>query len=246
MRLFSKARKNAAFALAASLLIPLSSVVNPAFTTAAMAQDEVFGPPNMLKSFPTPFSSSPKASASEGDDEPMEPLSMSGRRTLASRLRLGDRVMPPRLYLPGRLVLGRSEEFIVKGKPGAWAAIAMADKNAGAKDIAGHKIRLGSDRKLVALGKISDGGIGQLFVETPVQGDMIGQNFYFEGVVWSKDDFSDAEICQTVSPEQTEGADNGVLVAAENEVKRGVKFSTAPAIPPSQRTHAGSLDSNKP
>lgn len=239
MRLFSKASRHAAMALAISLLVPV-------FATSARAEGEVFGPPNMLKTLPTPFTRGSQQIASANNEPITEPISISGRRTLASRLRLSDRLVPPRLYLPGRMILGRSEEFIVKGKPGAWAAIAMADKNSGAKDIAGHKIRLGPDRKLVSLVRIGEGGIGQMFVETPVQGDMIGQNFFFEAVVWSKDDFSDAEVCQTISPEQTEGADNGVLVAAEAEVKKGVKFGTTTALPPSQHSIPGSLDSNKP
>jgi len=239
MRSIFKASRGALVAVAFSLLLP-------ALAGPALAYDEVFGPPNMLKTFPTPFSSSPRALAS-GEDQPMsEPISLGGRRTLASRLRLSDRLIPPRMFLPGRMILGRSEEFIIKGKPGSWAAIAMADKNTGAKDIAGHKIRLGPDRKLVSLVRIGESGIAQMFVETPVQGDMIGQNFYFEGVVWSKDDFSDAEVCQTVSPEQQEGADNGVLVSAENEVKKGLKFGAATSLPPSQNSPAGSLDSNKP
>lgn len=238
MRLFSKASRQAVLALLFSLLLP-------ACAFPALAEDEVFGPPNMLKTFPTPFSSAPRATVSENDKPITQPISI-GRRTLASRLKLTDRLVPARVYLPGRMVLGRSEEFIVKGKAGSWAAIAMADKNTGAKDIAGHKIRLGPDRKLVSLVRLGESGIGQMFVETPVQGDMIGQNFYFEAVVWSKDDFSDAEVAETVSPEQTEGADNGVLVAAEAEVKKGLKFGTANVVPPSQHSIPGSLDSNKP
>ncbi len=223
----------------------LFSLLLPAYASPALAEGEVFGPPNMLKTFPTPFSSAPRAPVAENEQPITEPISI-GRRTLASRLKLTDRLVPARVYLPGRMILGRSEEFIIKGKPGAWAAIAMADKNTGAKDIAGHKIRLGPDRKLVSLVRIGESGIGQMFIETPVQGDMIGQNFYFEAVIWSKDDFSDAEVAQTISPEQTEGADNGVLVAAEAEVKKGLKFGTATVVPPSQHSIPGSLDSNKP
>ena len=238
MRLFSKAERQAVMALVFSLLLP--------WATPASADDEVFGPPNMLKTVPTPFSTGPRSTASQNEDPITEPISISGRRTLASRLKLTDRLVPPRVFLPGRMILGRSEEFIVKGKPGAWAALAMADKNSGAKAIAGHNIRLGPDRKLVSLVRIGESGIGQMFIETPVQGDMIGQNFYFEAVIWSKDDFSDAEVAQTVSPEQTVGADNGVLVAAEAEVKKGLKFGTTTALPPSQHSIPGSLDSNKP
>ena len=241
--MFSKASRYAAKILAMSLAV---SLLVPTMGAPALAQDEVFGPPNMLKTFPTPFSSAPRPAASASEEPETEPISIPGRRSLASRLRLSERSAPPRIFLPGRMILGRAEEFIVKGKAGSWAAVAMADKNTGAKDIAGHKIRLGADRKLVSLVRIGESGIGQMFIETPVQGDMIGSNFYFEAVVWSKDDFSDAEVCQTVSPEQTVGADNGVLVAAEAEVKRGLKFGTASSVPPSQHTPAGSIDSNKP
>lgn len=233
MRLFAKTTKHALMALVFCLCAP------------ALAEDEVMGPPNMLKTVPTPFSSAPKAAGVESPEEIIEAISPT-RRTLAGRLRLTEKTFPPRLFLPGRMVLGRSEEFAVKGKPGHWVAIAMADKNAGAKDIAGHKVRLGPDRKLVALARIPETGVTTVFIETPVQGDMIGQNFYFEAVTWSKDNFSDLEVAETVSPELVEGADNGVLVSAEPNAKRGLKFGANTALPPSQHAPAGTLDSGKP
>lgn len=236
MRLFSKISGQAAISIA----LIAATLQAPAF-----ADDEIFGPPNMLKTQPTPFSSGPIAPAS-GFGRSSEPISFGGRRSLASRLKLSENSVSPRMYLPGRLVLGRAEEFIVKGKPGAWVAVAMADKNTGAKDIAGHKIRLGSDRKLVSLVRIGDTGIAQMFIETPVQGDMIGSPFFFEAAIWTKDDFSDVEIAETVTPEKSEGADNGVIVSAEFEVKKGVKFGTQQVLPPSQHSLPGSLDSNKP
>lgn len=199
----------------------------------------------MLKTIPTPFSSAPKAIGQENPEDIIEAISPT-RRTLAGRLRLTENAIPPRLFLPGRMILGRSEEFVVKGKPGFWVAIAMADKNSGAKDIAGKKVRLGPDRKLVSLARIPENGVTTLYIETPVQGDMIGQSFYFEAATWSKDNFSDLELAETVSPELVEGADNGVLVSAEANAKRGVKFGANTALPMSQSSPAGTLDSGKP
>ncbi|MFX5656415.1 hypothetical protein ABTE24_19780, partial [Acinetobacter baumannii] len=82
--------------------------------------------------------------------------------------------------------LGKVAEFTVKGKPGQWVALAMADKDSGAKPVFGHKLRLGSDRKLVAVAKIPENSdVVKLLVETPIQGDLVGSNLYFEAALWS-------------------------------------------------------------
>jgi hypothetical protein len=129
------------------------------------------------------------------------------------------------LYIPGRMVIGQTDEFIVKGRPGQWAALAMADKNKGAKPIYGREIHLGSDRKLVSLGQIPEGGVLSLVIDTPIQGDMIGQQFYFEAVVWSKPDFSDLEVATPVPSESAAPIGeypNGVVVAGEIVKKKGI------------------------
>jgi hypothetical protein len=54
---------------------------------------------------------------------------------------------------------------------------------------------------------------------------MIGQQFYFEAVVWSKPDFSDMEVAAPV-PSETATATgeypNGVMVAGEIVKKKGI------------------------
>jgi hypothetical protein len=86
------------------------------------------------------------------------------------------------------MLLGQTSRFTVKAKPGMIVAIAMADRDKGAKPIAGHDLRLGSDRKVVAISKIPDTGVAEIFVETPIEGDLIGQYLFFEAAVWSKAD----------------------------------------------------------
>src|SRR5262249_8379515 len=127
---------------------------------------------------------------------------------------LSDRLIQSKLYLPGRLVIGRTAEFTIKGRPGYFVALAMADKDSGAKPVYGRSLRLGPDRKLVSLGRIPEDGILHLVIDTPVEGDLIGLPLFFEAAIWSKPDFSDLEIASPVTSEGQVGVKNGVIVAA--------------------------------
>ncbi len=174
----------------------------------------------------------------------MTPINLSGSTN--RRLSLSQRLVPSRLYLPGRMVLGRSCEFTIKAKPKSWVAIAMADKNSGANPIMGHKIKLGADRKLVALGEIPESGVLNLFVETPIQGDLVGSCLYFEAAIWSKPDCSDVEFAAAVPSEgQGKENENGVLIAAESDQKKGIKIVPNSAImSPLMQKAGSSLGSN--
>lgn len=230
-------------------LIIIATVTAALLQLPSFGAEELYGPPNLLKTMKTPFGSGP----AESEEQPvsdMAPIGISTgsplRRSLAQRL-----VPSSRLYLPGRLILGKSAEFTIKGKPGNWTAIAMADKNSGAKPIQGHNIKLGSDRKVVALGQIPENGVLSLYVETPIQGDMIGQSFYFEAAIWSKPDFSDVEIASVVASEVHGKDENGVLIAADSEHKKGIKIVPGSSISsPLMQSVAGSgslgLNTGKP
>lgn len=86
------------------------------FAGSAFAVDKDFiGPINLLKTMPTPFGS-PQSSTQAEDT--LAPVSL--RPSLSNRL--ASRLVPARLYLPGRMVIGQTEEFIIKGKPGQWVA----------------------------------------------------------------------------------------------------------------------------
>jgi len=191
----------------------------------------------------------PMAGAIEapGDDKQIKPIAIG---SLSSRLKsnsLSDRLMSTKIFLPEHMVLGKSAEFTIKGKPGAIVALAMADKDTGAQPIYGHKLRLGSDRKVVAIGTIDVGGSLNLSVITPIQGDLVGQYLYFEAAVWTKPDYSDLSIASPVSLSE-EKTVNGVLVLEAVEQKKHLKFLPTPTVAPPMRSSTSpiQLDSGQP
>lgn len=194
-----------------------------------------------LKLTKTPFNTSGKEEESTETKSQFSSMKLStgGGRTL------GHKILAARLYMPGRLVIGKPTEFTVKGKPGYWTAVAMADRDTGAKPIYGHNLRLGPDRKVIALGKIPDSGVIAFKYFAPAEGDLIGQSLYFEAVIWPEGKLEAMEMAQTVSSELTEKG-NGILVTAELEKKKGIKLVPDSAIPPSMRSSgAHTLDSGK-
>jgi hypothetical protein len=185
-----------------------------------------------LKTLKTPFSTSESESPEAKADDPMSNLKLTSEQADLSqprRLNFGRRLVPSQLFLPGRMILGKMAEFTIKGKPGSWAALAMADKDTGAKPILGHKIRLGPDRKVVAAGQIPESGLLSLDIGTPIEGDLIGEHLYFEAALWSKPDMSDLEIAAVVPSESQPDALNGVQIAADtsDKKKRGIRIVPA-------------------
>lgn len=205
------------------------------------ASAETFGPIDLLKTMPTPFGTSNTEEKKSKIVDENEPIGISHSEHSLSR-RLSDRVAGPRLYLPGSMVLGAVAEFTIKGKPGKWVALAMADKNAGAKPVLGHTLRLGPDRRLVAIAQIPEGGVGQLLVETPIEGDLVGGHLYFEAAVWTDKDMNDVEFAQTIACDK--GNDNGVPIAGQSDPKRGIRI--VPDTRPMMINRNAGLSSGKP
>lgn len=218
------------------------------------AQEEEYGPPNLLKTVHTPFGRSEKSGANSGNTEREESDVIRAIPTPSSSRNLASRLLPERLYLPDRMVLGKPAKFVVKGKPGAYVALAMADRDKGAKPIYGQEIRLGPDRKVVSLCQIPASGVATLFVETPIIGDLIGQDLYFEAALWSREDFQDLRLAATV-PAQQEGPGsakaNGVPIYPDIEQKRGIRIVPDSGIPLQLREKPGgygaaTLDGGRP
>lgn len=206
----------------------------------------------LLKTIKTPFGSNQGGDnadcANDGTADPLSLLALSPQGESTHRLSLSQRLNPPQLFLPGHMILGKTVEFTVKGKPGSYAALALADKDTGAKPICGHKLRLGADRKVVAAVEIPASGMATISVDTPIEGDLIGLCLYFEAAVWSKPDFSDVEIANVVPSERQESAPNGVLIAADTIVKKkGIKIGAGSTSPLSTYYTPGTgMDSGKP
>jgi hypothetical protein len=228
--------------LLTALLAAMFLATSPLLCGAA---DEVYGPVNLLKTMRTPFGTG-DGQSNNSSTNPLTPMSLHARGASS----LSTRLIPQRLYLPGRMVLGSTAEFIIKGKAGSWAALAMADKNSGAKPIYGHELHLGPDRKLMSLGQIPESGLLSLVIDTPIEGDMIGQPFYFEAAIWSKPDFSDMELAMPVPSESTvsqaKARDNAVMVAAEADHKRGMRIVPDSSVQMRQVPGHNSLDSGRP
>jgi hypothetical protein len=209
----------------------------------------VYGPENLLKALPTPFTTTlaEEKQNSAPDSQPISltPIAISAKAVNLNRNSLQARFHGPKLFLPSRMSLGESSEFTVKGNPGSYVAVAMSEDNKGAKPIFGHKLRLGADRKLVAVGIIPETGMLSLFVETPIQGDLVDASLYFEGAVWSKSDFSDLQMASMISTTKDSLDENGVIVVGQQEGKkqRAVIFD-APG--PISTKPIGGLSSGKP
>jgi hypothetical protein len=214
-----------------NLKISTLTFLLPVMLTAgyqAQADGEVFGP-QRPKTIVTPFSlgqasdeALPKDSLTVVDLHVKRDTPLLGHRSLGDRLKNAA----PRLYLPDKMVLGRVSEFTVKGKPGQWAALAMAEKNSGAKPIFDHKLRLGSDRKVVATSKIDANGVATLLVECPIEGDLIGSNLYFEAAVWPDGNPRDMELATCVPADN-----NAVLIEQQFSTKKGIMIKPTTMAP---------------
>lgn len=219
----------------------------PSLALTLDQQTQSYGPPNLFKIMPTPFSSGEasfdpdsyfKDDDEAGGDETSEgpfksPFAGSHhiRGSLNQRLNIKQKLVASRLFLPGGMQLGQPAEFTVQGKPNSYVALAMADKDSGAKAIYGQELHLGPDRKVIAIGKIPESGVLKFTIETPVQGDLIGLYLYFEAAIWKAKDFSDLELAKPENSLVNKGPANGVLITAEAEKKKGVKFVPAPSTP---------------
>lgn len=203
----------------------------------------------ILKSMTTPFSTSFPTPAITNSGS-AGAISLTGNASSLRSRGLGQRFSQNRVFLPPKMIIGRIAEFVVKGRPGSKVAIAMADKDSGAKAILGHDLRLGPDRKVVGGGVIPETGVLTVYVEMPIQGDLIGLPVFFETALWQKSDFSDLEIANPVKSETVEEiADkpNGILVSEEKaEQKRGLRFVPDSSVPLHQRGNGTSLESGRP
>jgi hypothetical protein len=210
--------------LVIAMIVVMCSFCSP--LSIARADEEACGPTNLLQTLKTPFgsASSQEKGAAAADEINLEPIAIN-QSSLASRLGLKGRLNAPSLFLPDRLTMGKSSDFSIKGAAGSYIAIAMADKNSGAKPIYGQKLRLGADRKVVAVGQIPPSGVLTLCIETPIQGDMVDSSFFFEAAVWSKPDFSDLQMAHTVAVQKNGADENGAIVSEEVEHKKGHLFT---------------------
>jgi len=224
-------KTSAAYLLAMSLAWSFLS-------SAALAAEE-FGPPNLLRTLKTPFGLAGSGQDDDGEanakikgDPLFQPISLGKAPPSRVAIEFKKKSSSNIMCLPERITIGHSAKFTVRGKPGSYVAIAMADRDSGAKPLLGNPIRLGPDRKVMTVGTIGENGLAELYITAPIEGDMIGQYLFFEAAVWSKPDLSDAQIAQTMAFDTEHGSGNGVMVGDEaKEKKHGIKFGATSGVP---------------
>ncbi len=250
--LTSQARKNVF--LKGSIALALVMFLQPSFAAEEKCD---YGPPNLIKTIKTPFNlstqSDDETKANPTDD--LGSISLAGKPesshkvtapSVIQKMSIKGRLAGSKLYLPERMLIGQTCKFTVKAKPGMFVAIAMADRDKGAKPIAGHELRLGPDRKVVAISKVPETGVAEIYVETPIEGDLIGQYLFFEAALWSKEDLSDIDWAQTITAGTSDAPGNAVMIAQASEVKRGVRIVPDGAMPMILRSNSSSLSSGQP
>ena len=122
----------------------------------------------------------------------------------------------------------------------------MADRDKGAKPIYGHDLRLGPDRKVVALGKIPPSGVLPLKIFAPIEGDLIGSFLYVEAAIWPENNPERLELALPISSEtQAARSANGIAIIGYGERKRGLKFIPDNSSPYSHANGPG-LSSGRP
>ncbi len=244
---------NGAYVLTIKYLILALLILQPAFS--AEEPNEEYGPPNLLKTMKTPFGSQERSAdqaSATSETEELGSISLNNQPARQSapsvieKLSLKERLISSRLFLPERMILGQTAKFTVKAKPGMNVAIAMADRDSGAKPIQGHRLRLGPDRRVVAVARVPASGVAEVFIETPIEGDLIGQYLYFEAALWSKEDMSDLEFADAVAASVSAAPHNAVMIGQLTEKKRGVSIVPDGAQPLIMRQGAPSLGSGQP
>lgn len=118
----------------------------------------------------------------------------------------------PQVYKPSKLILGKSNKFIIKAEAGSYISLATSTSNEGAPLFYGHKLRLGNDITTYE-GTIPANGILELEVKLPNDNSLDGKELFFEVAVWKNKDFSDLTIAKIISTGGTETQNNAIAIS---------------------------------
>lgn len=124
----------------------------------------------------------------------------------------------PVIYKPLNLIIGQNNTFIVKGEPGSNVSLAVSDRNSGAPDLFGHKLRLGDDIHTVE-SVIPQNGIAK--VDYFISKDQNKEKYYIEAAVWKKADLSDFKLAKIIAENGSTETDNGIAAVMPAEKNDG-------------------------
>lgn len=132
------------------------------------------------------------------------------------------------VFMPSKLVLGKDNKFIVRGKPGSKVSLAVSSSSYGAKPINGLNVRLGETEQTIE-SIISSTGVVELIYNVPQDETLLGQTKYFEVAVWTKSDFGDISMAKSISASGRETLNNGLKIVLPPETGKRPTFE--PTIP---------------
>jgi len=132
------------------------------------------------------------------------------------------------VYKPTKLIIGKENIFIIKGKAGSFVSLAYSYSNKGSQEFYGQELRLGSDFKTIE-GVIPSNGLLELRMNLPKDNTLALKTMFFEVAVWTKKDFSDVELAIIIAPNGRETDSNDILVALPPDNPN--KPTISPSIP---------------
>lgn len=133
-----------------------------------------------------------------------------------------------KIYKPTRLVIGQSNNFLIKAPAGATVELALSYVNEGLPVYHGITLNLGKDAKFVT-GVVPSNGFITLSFSIPNNKDMANSEMYFDAVYWKKSDYSDIQKLQIISPSGLQTKLNKLILVMPTDDPNKPAF--APALP---------------
>lgn len=122
------------------------------------------------------------------------------------------------VYKPSKLLLGGETKFIVKGEPGSKVLLLFSETNNGGEPFGEIKLRIGSVAAKEQ-GMIDEKGIAELLFSLDGDKTSIGKKLYFEAIIWTKEDFSDAQKARIIEINGQETLNNALVIAPSPKEK---------------------------
>ncbi len=134
----------------------------------------------------------------------------------------------PKVYKPTKLVLGEKAKFKIKAKPGLKALFMASLANTGTKVFHGKTLHLGpvfNTQEQI----IPETGVLELFVSVVDDKKLIGEEIFFEVLLWEKDDYSDITKARIIGANGAETDRNYIFIKPHHSTSSIPGFT--PAIP---------------
>lgn len=123
------------------------------------------------------------------------------------------REMQASVYYPPRLVIGKDNKFVIKGKPGSKVSLAVSSAGHGSPPMYGQSLRLGQIEQTIE-GEIPPTGVLEMIYSLPSDEQLIDQTKFVEVALWQDESFKDIEIARIYSATGRATDDNSLVIAA--------------------------------